>query len=304
MSSREPLEHAGPGLLAASGAAAAAAALFAASLVVIRAIVPTIGPAKLAAVRFLLGSVFLWALAAYRGKARLPERRLWRRLAAMGFLYFTCFPMFFNWGLVHTTAARGAVMIASAPVWSAIIARAAGRERLSRIQVVGTLLTVVGVTVCSFGRTAEASASSPLLGDALVLAAAACGAGYAVIGLPVVREIGAFPATLFSMVIGTVLLLPFAVAEIGSTGFAVPPTSALLWLAFVATLGGGLPFLLWTAALSRLSPTAVSVYGNLIPVFAAALGWIALSEPLGLHHLAALALVLVGVWLVSGRRTA
>jgi hypothetical protein len=74
------------------------------------------------------------------------------------------------------------------------------------------------------------------------------------------------------MLFGTVLLLPIAVAE-----GMVPAVAGLDWellglVVFLGVLGGAAAFLLWTWALSRITPTQVAVYVNLNPIVAALLG--------------------------------
>jgi probable blue pigment (indigoidine) exporter len=76
-------------------------------------------------------------------------------------------------------------------------------------------------------------------------------------------------------------------------------------IVFLGVLGGAVAFLLWTAALTRLTPTQVAVYVNLNPVVAALLGILLLDErrsgPFALGFVA----VITGVLLVNwpARRT-
>ena len=70
-------------------------------------------------------------------------------------------------------------------------------------------------------------------------------------------------------------------------------------------LGGAAAFLLWTWALSRLTPTQVAVYVNLNPIVAALLAILLLGERRSGLFLLGFATVVVGVLLVNwpGRRT-
>ncbi|HVD16813.1 MAG TPA: DMT family transporter [Actinomycetota bacterium] len=63
--------------------------------------------------------------------------------------------------------------------------------------------------------------------------------------------------------------------------------------------GGGLAFLLWTAALSRLTPTRVAVYVSLNPVVAALLGVWLLGERRSVPFAIGFAAVVAGVALVN-----
>ena len=68
---------------------------------------------------------------------------------------------------------------------------------------------------------------------------------------------------------------------------------------FLGVLGGAVAFLLWTWALSRLTPTQVAVYVNLNPIVAALLGILLLGERRSTVFLLGFAAVVTGVLLVN-----
>ena len=68
---------------------------------------------------------------------------------------------------------------------------------------------------------------------------------------------------------------------------------------FLGVFGGALGFFLWTFALSRLSPTQVSVYINLNPLVAMVLAAALLAEHLTIIFIAGFGTVLLGVLLVN-----
>jgi len=68
---------------------------------------------------------------------------------------------------------------------------------------------------------------------------------------------------------------------------------------FLGVLGGSAAFLLWTWALSRLTPTQVAVYVNLNPIVAALLAILLLGERRSLLFVAGFLAVVTGVLLVN-----
>src|SRR5918997_6128922 len=131
--------------LPANASAAMAAVLFGASVVAVRVAVRDVPPVSLAVLRMGLGSLLLV------GGVLLVAPRLlratWDRLRLFGLLglvLFAVFPLTFNFGLRYTEASRGAVMLATMPIWSALLGRVAG-ERLVGRQVTGVMLSVVGI---------------------------------------------------------------------------------------------------------------------------------------------------------------
>src|SRR3712207_9317672 len=70
-------------------------------------------------------------------------------------------------------------------------------------------------------------------------------------------------------------------------------------LVFLGVFGGALGFFLWTFALTRLTPTQVTVYINLNPLVAMVLAAVFLAEHLTIIFAAGFGVVLLGVLLVN-----
>ena len=294
-----------PADLRANASAATAAVLFGASVIAVRVAVREIPPVSLAVLRFGLGGLLLVGVLLVAAPRYL--RTSWERLRLFGLLgivMFVLFPLTFNVGLRYTEASRGAVMLATMPIWSAVLGSFAG-ERLSRRQAVGVGLSVVGIGL-AFAEpgTAVGGDAMRLLGDGLLLLTGLLGAVYGLIAKRVLAVDNPATVTTYAMLIGTALLLPAALVE-----GLVPAIGRLDWqllglVVFLGVLGGAAAFQLWTWALSRLTPTQVAVYVNLNPIVAAILGVVLLGERRAGLFLLGFAAVVVGVLLVNwpGRR--
>jgi drug/metabolite transporter (DMT)-like permease len=130
-----------------NSAAFIAAVLFGASVVATRVAVGNIPPLSLAFLRFGQGGLILliFLLILRPGLLRVKLNDL-PYLALLGAVLFTIFPITFNVGLKYTEASRGALMLATLPLWSAWLARLAKSEHLTLRQVGGIILTLSGVT--------------------------------------------------------------------------------------------------------------------------------------------------------------
>jgi drug/metabolite transporter (DMT)-like permease len=291
-----------PRRLAANAGAFVAAVLFGSSVVAVRVAVQEVPPLSLAVLRFGQGGlllVFLLVLVGARDLLRVKWRDL-PLLLLLGAVLFTVFPVTFNASLRLIEASRGALILATIPLWSALLARAAGSERLAPRQVIGVFLSLVGVGL------ALAEDGSPwqggfgtLAGDGLMLVTALCGAAYAVLAQPAFARYNAVTVTTYAMALGTLLLLPAALLEglVGVLPQLDRQTVALL--VFLGVFGGALGFFLWTFALTRLTPTQVAVYINLNPLVAMVLAAALLAEDLTIGFAAGFGMVLLGVLLVN-----
>jgi drug/metabolite transporter (DMT)-like permease len=306
VSEASPRARAPADLRANASAAAAAAVLFGASVVAVRVAVRDVPPVSLAVLRFGLGGLLLAGILLVVAPRSLRAR--WERLprfALLGLVLFVLFPLTFNVGLRYTEASRGAVMLATMPIWSALLGRVVG-ERLTRLQVVGVALSVVGIGVAFVepGRAVGGDAMR-LVGDGLLLLTGLLGAVYGLLAKRVLAVDSPATVTTWAMLFGAVLLLPVAVVEGLFPAIGRLDGQLLGVVVFLGVLGGAAAFLLWTWALSRLTPTQVAVYVNLNPVVAALLGVVLLGERRSGLFLLGFTAVVAGVVLVNwpGRRT-
>ena len=290
--------------LAGNIAALIASVLFGAAVVATRVAVRDVSPTALAVFRFGQGGLILFAIMGVRSPEQLRvERRDWRLLVVLGAILFAVFPLLFNLGLRWTTASRGAVMLATMPLWSAGLARLAGREQLTRRQLAGVVLSCLGV-VAVFARGAGEGDETwrALTGNGLLLLASAVGAAYGVLSKPLLGRYPPLTVTAYTMTIGTVMLLPFAL--FGGLPEAVTGMDGkvLALVLYLGVVGGALAYFLILFGLARLSPTQSTVYININPLVAVLLGATLLGEDFSIWFAGGFVIVLAGVILTNWPR--
>ena len=288
---------------AANAGAFIAAILFGASVVAVRVAVQDIPPLTLAILRFGQGGFLLLLLLLIWARDLLRvDRRDVPYLILLGAIFFTIFPVTFNTSLRLTEASRGAMMLATMPLWSVLLARVATGEHLNIRQTCGVLLTFagVGVVLAERGLTFVGTNLS-LAGDALMLVTALCGAVYGVLAKRMLTRYKALTVTAYAMVLGTLLLVPAAFVEDPFSALERMRTETVMLVLFLGIFGGAIGYFLWTFALTRLSPTQVAVYVNLNPMIATLLGVTLLAEKLTGIFVIGFAAVLAGVLLVNLR---
>ena len=247
-------------------------------MVATRVAVQDIPPLSLAVLRFAQGGsiLFLCLLLFARGLLKVQRHDV-PYLVLLGAVFFAVFPFTFHMGMLFTEASRGALMVATMPIWSAFLARAAKKERLSLRQIAGILTTVLGVGIVLAERGLNWNGdASALIGDGFMLLTAFLAAVYGVLAQRMFPRYSALTVTTYAMVFGTLLLLPAALIEGLPSAFARIDGKLAALILFLGIIGGGFAFFLWTFALTRLSPTQVAVYANLNPV-AATVFWASCS---------------------------
>lgn len=262
-----------------------------------------IGPLTLAAARFALAAPILAALLWRRP---VEERRLGRDrwlLLAMALCGVVAFAPTLYLGLRYTTAVNATLINGFGPLITGLFAGLLIGEPMSRRQVVGALLGLVGLGVLiSSGSPAfwRAAAANP--GDLIIVGAVTLWALYSVLGRRLMRSRPALSTTALSTFMGLPLLALAAVWEVSVLPPNIGPTLllALLYIGVAPTVGG---FLAWNAGVRRLGASGAMVFYNTLPLYGALLGYFALGEPIGLAHLAGGILVIGGaLWAARRER--
>lgn len=276
-------------------AAAATGIQVGAAMVATRFVVDQTAPASLALLRYLIGFCCLLPFVAVAGPARF-ERRDIAPIALLGIAQFGVLIALLNYGLQFIPSARGALLFATFPLLTMLLAAALGHERLTATKTLGVLTTIVGVGFALGEKAIEHNAADSWLGEAAVLASALCGAVCSVLYRPYLRKYPTLHVSAFAM-LASVGFLAFLAA--GEGFFAAPPRfSASGWLAVVFIgVSSGLGYYFWLWALRHASPTKVTVFLALSPITAAGLGALLLGEPVSTMSVLGLFGVVLGLWL-------
>ena len=134
-----------------------------------------------------------------------------------------------------------------------------------------------------------------------MLVTALCGAVYGVLAKRMLTRYNAMTVTAYTMMFGTLLLVPAVFFEDPSSAMARMRIDTVVLVLFLGIFGGAIGYFLWTFALTWLSPTQVAVFVNLNPMIATLLGATLLAEKLTGIFIAGFAAVLAGVLLVNLR---
>ncbi|HMK67089.1 MAG TPA: DMT family transporter [Stellaceae bacterium] len=250
-------------------------------------------PITLACLRFGLGFLFLLP-AALALRARWPRGRDWIGVAALGILFFAIFMSTFNLALRYTTAARGALALATLPLLTMIVGALLRIEPLTVRKTTGVVIAIGGVAVALMTGLATAPEGA-WHGDLLMIAGAFCMALYNVWSRPFIARSSALGFVVVGMGAGSACLLAFALASGGlaaSGGFGRPQWIAVLYLAI---FGAALTFFLWVYALRHTTPTRVASTITINPVTAALLAAPLIGEPLGFNLLVGILGVALGI---------
>jgi drug/metabolite transporter (DMT)-like permease len=229
--------------------------------------------------RVLLAAVVLLAVAfVVAGRRQFPSRRDALALLAMGVLGNGVYQLMFIAGLSRTRAGIAALVIAAGPAWIALLSRLFGRERLPARGWLGIGLQMVGMlcVVASAGLL-EADVRA-LTGAAFIMIGSIIWALFTVLLQPYTARVHPLHLAALTLASGALLLFLVGLPDIVRLDWAAVPLSA--WGAVLYAGVGALviAYLLFYRGVRVLGPTRTAMYGNLQPLIALLVAWLALHE--------------------------
>lgn len=263
-----------------------------------RLAVGEISPMLLVAGRWL-GALLLLLLFAHNS-----VRRDWPALranlpfvAAMGVFGYTLFTALFYLAAHFTTAVNIGILQGSMPVLVLLGAFVAYRTKVTRVQILGVAVTMLGVaTVAAGGNPARLAALAVNAGDLLMLSACVLYSGYTV-GLRRRPQVSALGLLTVMAASAFVAALPLVAAEAALDRLLWPTATGWVIVLLVTLFPSFLAQLAFIRGVAMIGPGRAGVFVNLVPVFASILAVLVLAEPFHPYHGVALALVLGGIWL-------
>ena len=238
----------------------------------IRAALAAYGPGELALLRFLTASAVLGVYAVAK-RMRLPALRDLPLISSLGLLGITGYHFLLNLGEVTVTAGAASLLIASAPVFTVLLARFFLGERFRTLGWLGVTLSFVGVALITLGEGRGVHLEP---GALLVLLAAVLASVYNVLQKRFIRRYRPLEFTTYVIWAGTLPLfafLPRLIATIRTAPIAA--TGAVLYL---GVFPAAISYVLWVYALSRSPASNIASFLYLNPVLAIVIAWIWLGE--------------------------
>ena len=257
-----------------------------------RVAAPVLGPVWLAESRVALAFAALLIIALARGN--LPSlRQRWGDYAVVGLINSALPFALFCFAEQYVSASMAAILNATSPFFSAIVAAIWLRDRLTPSKLAGMFLGIGGV-VLLVGWQSQPPAGHTLVAVLACLSAALC---YAVASVYVrvrMAKTPSFAIALYSQLAAAIVLAP-AVPLAPPQGAVTPLVVAnVVALALAST---ALAYLLYFRLIATIGPTKALTVTFLIPLFGVLWGFLFLDESIGINTLGGGTLIVAGTWL-------
>jgi drug/metabolite transporter (DMT)-like permease len=283
--------------------AVAAVSVWGASFVATKIALKEVAPVALVWTRFALGVPVLGLFVLARRQFRPVGRRDLAYFLLLGFIGITFHQWLQSNALVTSEATTTGWIVASTPLFIAILGRVFLGERLRPAAIAGILLASLGVllVVARGDPRAIVVGRFGAPGDILILISMVNWAVFCVISR---RGLASHPAALmmfYVMLLGWMLTTVLFLAS-GFHGVGHLSSSGLWAVLFLGVACSGVAYVFWYDALERLPASQAGAFFYLEPLVTVAVAACLLGERLRLGIMVGGAIILFGVWLVNRER--
>ena len=260
-----------------------------------------VSPITVVWLRFSIGLVMLCLVVVVRHQFTIPTRRELAYFALLGFIGITFHQWLQSTGMKTSQATTTAWIVATIPIFMALLGWTFLHEKLGSIQVMGIGLAALGVffvvTQGDFEFLSNGVVGAP--GDVLVLLSAPNWAVFSVLsrwGLknhPAIRMV--FYVMAFGWLFNTILLLMgpglSEISHLSTTGW---------WsIIFLGVFCSGIAYIFWYDGLQALPMAQAGAFIYLEPFVTVVVAALVLEEPLVFFSMLGGGLILMGVYLVQ-----
>ena len=221
------------------------------------------------------------------------------KISFLAILSITAFNSLAYIALQYTTATNATLLNSFIPIFILIIMGLFFKEKISNKQILGVLVSLIGVFVILSRLDIEIiKALSINKGDLWMLLAALDWALYSIF-LKYLRPEGLSPLPFLGImvIIGSIILVPLLLINPFNEAPIIWNTGMVKALAYIAIFPSIFAYLAWNYGMQKLGAATGGQFIHLMPLFGALMAVVFLGESIQLYHLLGGACIALGLWL-------
>lgn len=256
-------------------------------------------PVTVTGIRILMASLTVFLILKFLKILRLPTKREWKYILVGSLTNVLLHHLFLNLGLAVTSATSGGLILGMGPILTAISAAIFLKYFPSKLQWLGLLLGISGVTIAVLVGSTGLDTN---IGDLYIFISILSQVLSYMVVVKAAQTLDPRVMTAYMMGVGSIgLIITSLILEPGGMVefLDAPP---MFWLIFLASglISTALGHMIYNYAIGQAGATQSAIFMNLNPLFAMILSSIFLGEILTLRHIIGFLFIVAGVMLGSG----
>ncbi len=249
-------------------------------------------------IRVIVTAIVFFILAGVYTREKVDKSDLLRLFMCAVFGVATNQLLFFK-GLDLTTPINASLMMTTNPIMVLLAASFLIREKITLRKIAGVVIGIAGALLLLLWGKTFSFTSDSAIGDMLILINSLSFGVFLIIVRKMMLKYQTITVMKWVFLFGTILVTPFGWHEFTEIEWPRFDTAQWLATAYVVIATTSIAYMLNTFALKNLSPSSVSAYIYLQPLFATIIAIILGKDQLNALHLASAALIFTGVYFVS-----
>ncbi|RMH36913.1 MAG: DMT family transporter [Nitrospirae bacterium] len=209
--------------------------------------------------------------------------------------------LFILYGLQYIGSGAAGIIIGSSPAITALLSSLLIHDLPFRAVWFGCAVSFIGVALVSEFGGDPTVGTHPWLGGTLIILGLISWALYTIGSRRVMERFSALTVNWTTLGISILLQIPLLWINQKMLAQGLATVSATDWiaLAYLIVFATAIGQQAWLFGVERVGPSRAGIFGNLIPVSALLFSYLILGEPIGIWKILGIALILLGVWLVT-----
>ncbi len=258
-------------------------------------------PPAVSLVRFAAMYLLMVLLCKFRGESLRPKQGDLLPILGTGFMWMGVYMVVFYEGLNLTSPAEGAIILATAPVFTYLLAVMLKQEKFTLQALLGAFVAFMGVSIV-IGAGAASGAHGSLAGNLLMLFSALLWAIAVVMTRPFLAKYSPTQTVTMSMPGALIVLIPYGARAVIHTDFVHISPFGWLMFAQVAVLSGVIAFSCFNEGIRQVGASVATLYQFFVPPMAALFSWWILGTTLKPIQAVGVGVVIAGVAIASMAR--
>jgi drug/metabolite transporter (DMT)-like permease len=272
------------------------------NVVVVKLALASMHPLLFNSMRFLLAASLSLTMLHITERGHRLRRADLPIIIGLGLLGHAMYQVLFIFGINLTTAGNTSLLLATMPIWVAVLSAAFRLDEVNLFTWLGIACSFLGIALVILGGGKTiAFALSSFRGDAMILMATLLMATYTLLSRPLLSRYTPLQLSSYTMTAGAIALLLVSLPILTTTDFSTVAPIGWGGVVFSSVFAVVLGYYVWNRGLQLLGPARTAIYNNLSPVVAMLTGWIVLAERVTTTQFVGAGLIFTGLLLARKR---
>lgn len=266
------------------------------SFILTKIALKTYSPISIILFRLIISAISIYIFVKFSNIKLHIEQKDYKLFALLAFFEPFLYFLGETFGLQRVSATTASVIISTIPIFVPIFAFFIYREKLSTINIFGSIISFVGVLIIILNKNFSLDAS--LSGILIMMIAVSATIGYSLVVKNVTERYNPIIIVLMQSSMAIFGFLPlFFIFDFNDFIFIKHSANAIYSIITLGIFASSIAFILFAYGIKKIGVSKSGFFSNLIPIFTAIISFIIFKERLSIIKYMGIITVVIGLFL-------